>query len=63
MRIMGLQRTSENVAWTVSTFIDLAITFFICMLILLIGEAIQTTSRTLLYLFLLAFGAGIISFW
>lgn len=63
MTIMGLQQASENVAWVISTFIDLAITFFITEFILYMGGTLHSTNRFLLFLFLLHFGACIISFW
>lgn len=63
MRIMGLERSSENIAWILSTFIDFAITFLICEIVLFTGKTLQTTSRGLLYAFLLIFGACVISFW
>lgn len=63
MRIMGLQKSSENIAWIVSTFFDYAFTFLICEVILYAGGAMQTTSGYLLYIFLLVFGACVISFW
>lgn len=63
MRIMGLQKSSENIAWIVSTFIDFAITFLICETILFAGGVLQTTDQYLLYIFLLVFGACVIAFW
>lgn len=63
MRIMGLEKASENAAWFLSTFIDFAITFLICEIVLYTGETLQTTSRWLLYAFLLIFGCCVISFW
>lgn len=63
MRIMGLQKSSEDLAWIVSTFIDFAITFVLCESILYAGGALQTTNRFLLYIFLLVFGGCVISFW
>lgn len=63
MQIMGLQKSSENIAWIVSTFIDYAITVAICETILFVGGAMHTTNPYLLYIFLLVFGGCVISFW
>lgn len=60
---MGLEETSENIAWILSTFIDFAITFLICEIVLYAGGTLQTTSRGLLYVFLMIFGCCVISFW
>lgn len=63
MRIMGLQKSSENIAWILTTFIDFAITLFLSELILFSGGALKTTGRALLLIFLLLFAGCVISFW
>lgn len=63
MRTMGLNESADLASWIVITFIELAIVFFLAVMNLYIGGIMQFASQLLIYVFLLIFGLGIISFW
>lgn len=63
MRTMGMRESSELVSWIITTFVELAIVFFVCLVILYSGGIMQYASKLLIYIFLLIFGVCVISFW
>jgi hypothetical protein len=63
MRTMGLQESSDSVSWIITTFFELAIIFLLSTVILYYIGIVEHTSKVLLYVYLLAFGIGVISFW
>jgi hypothetical protein len=63
MRTMGLQESSDSVSWIITTFIELAIIFFLSTVILYYIGIVEHTSKVLLYVYLMVFGIGVISFW
>jgi hypothetical protein len=63
MRVMGLKKSSEYFAWVVTAFIELAIVFMLCLIILYSGDLIVSSNRVFLYCYLLFFGTCIIAFW
>jgi hypothetical protein len=60
---MGLQESSDSVSWIITTFAELAIIFLLSTVILYYIGIVEHTSKVLLYVFLLVFGIGVISFW
>lgn len=63
MRTMGLKESSETVSWIITTFIELAIVFFLALVILFTGGLLEYSNSILLFCYLLIFGMCIISFW
>jgi hypothetical protein len=63
MRVMGLKKSSEYLAWIATALIELAIVFMLCLIILYTGDLIVTSNRVFIYCYLLFFGTCIISFW
>lgn len=62
MKIMGLEKSSENVAWMITTFLEMCFIFVLCQSILYSGGILQTTSKALVYTWLLLFACCVISF-
>lgn len=62
MRTMGLQESSELVSWIITTFVELAIVFFLAVVILYTGGIMEFSSKLLIYLYLIIFGLCVISF-
>lgn len=62
MRVMGLKRSSEYLAWFITTTLELALVFLIVSTILYTGGIFQTTNKLFLLFFLLTFGSGTIAF-
>lgn len=63
MRTMGLHPNSETFSWIIFTFLEFAVVFFLALIILYVGGLLVLTNKIFIYLFLLIFGAAIISFW
>jgi hypothetical protein len=62
MRTMGMRESSEIISWTITTFVELSIVFLLAVAILYSGGIMQYSSKILIYMYLLIFGLGIISF-
>jgi len=60
---MGMRESSELVSWIITTFVELAIVFLMAVIILYSGGIMQFSSKILIYVYLLLFGACVISFW
>lgn len=63
MRIMGLERTSENISWILTTLVEMSIVFLLCEGILYVGGILDTTNPFVVYIFLLIFAFCVIAFW
>lgn len=63
MQAMGLKKSSENIAWIMTTIIELAVIFLLCLIILYTGGILETTSKLFLYFYLMIFGCCVVSFW
>jgi hypothetical protein len=62
MRVMGLNKSSEYVAWTITAFVELAIIFMLCLIILYTGGLMVSSSKFFIYCYLLLFGVCVIAF-
>lgn len=63
MQAMGLNKSSDPIAWAITTLIEIAITFFLCCLVLYGGGILDTSSKWYVAFLLLLFGLSVLSFW
>lgn len=63
MQCMGLWQSSDLIAWSLTTLIEIAITFLVCSLILYGGGVLSSTSKSFMLFFLCLFGVAVLSFW
>lgn len=63
MRVMGLRKSSEHIAWIITNVIELFIVFTLCLIVLYMGQIVIVTNVMFLYLFMIIFGICLISFW
>lgn len=63
MRAMGLNKSSDLIAWIITTIIEISIINGLCSAILFISTAIQTTNFFFFFSYLTLFGLCIVAFW
>lgn len=63
MQCMGLWQSSDLIAWSVTTLVEIAITFLICTVILYTGGVLGSSSKLFLVFFLAMFAFSVLSFW
>lgn len=63
MQAMGLYQSSDPIAWAITTFIEIAITFLLCSTVLYVGGVLVTSSKLYITFLLTLFGISVLSFW
>lgn len=63
MQCMGLWRSSDLIAWSVTTLVETGITFLVCSVILYGGGVLATTSKLFMVFLLGLFAVSVLSFW
>lgn len=60
---MGLLQSSDPIAWAITTFIEIAITLFLCCMVLYVGGILEFSSKMYIAFLLTLFGITVLSFW
>lgn len=63
MQAMGLLKSSDLIAWMITTLLEICIILILCIIIMYSGGILETTSVPFVFTFLFVFGLGVLAFW